>query len=146
MTTQITPSKQVRPRSRAPPWFTFPQSSSVNNQAEQAATGIDNLKMGESPAKKLDFEASNKENALIDVLPVDNVNLKKHAFDDVALQKPAVETKTEAKPTVAFTIKEDEADEPLLQENPHRFVLFPIKYHEVRRVLDASRIKSCCPI
>ena len=32
---------------------------------------------------------------------------------------------------VAPTIKEIEADEPLLQENPHRFVLFPIKYHEV---------------
>ena len=32
---------------------------------------------------------------------------------------------------VASTIKEDEADEPLLQENPQRFVLFPIKYHEV---------------
>ncbi|KAI9887266.1 MAG: Ribonucleotide-diphosphate reductase (RNR), small subunit [Watsoniomyces obsoletus] len=24
-----------------------------------------------------------------------------------------------------------EADEPILQENPHRFVLFPIKYHEI---------------
>ncbi len=37
----------------------------------------------------------------------------------------------EAKPTVAATIKAEEADEPLLQENPQRFVLFPIKYHEV---------------
>ena len=34
--------------------------------------------------------------------------------------------------SVAATIKETEADEPLLQENPQRFVLFPIKYHEVR--------------
>ena len=33
---------------------------------------------------------------------------------------------------VAPGIKAQEADEPLLQENPHRFVLFPIKYHEVR--------------
>lgn len=32
---------------------------------------------------------------------------------------------------VASTIKEEEAFEPLLQENPGRFVLFPIKYHEV---------------
>lgn len=29
------------------------------------------------------------------------------------------------------TVKQLEAEEPLLQENPHRFVLFPIKYHEV---------------
>ena len=27
--------------------------------------------------------------------------------------------------------EEDEADEPLLVENKNRFVLFPIKYHEV---------------
>ena len=26
---------------------------------------------------------------------------------------------------------ENEAEEPLLVENPNRFVLFPIKYHEV---------------
>lgn len=28
-------------------------------------------------------------------------------------------------------LKPEEADEPLLQENPNRFVVFPIKYHEV---------------
>jgi len=43
--------------------------------------------------------------------------------------EPEVESK-EA-PKVAPTIKELEADEPLLQENPHRFVLFPLKYHEI---------------
>ena len=32
---------------------------------------------------------------------------------------------------VASTIKEDEQDEPILRENAQRFVLFPIKYHEV---------------
>ena len=47
--------------------------------------------------------------------------------------KPVVAPVEEKKPTVAAGIKEDEADEPLLQENPHRFVLFPIKYHEVSR-------------
>ena len=31
----------------------------------------------------------------------------------------------------AHTLKPEEADEPLLQENPDRFVIFPIKYHEV---------------
>lgn len=39
--------------------------------------------------------------------------------------------KSETKPRVAPTIKSDEIDEPILQENPQRFVLFPIKYHEV---------------
>jgi ribonucleoside-diphosphate reductase subunit M2 len=29
----------------------------------------------------------------------------------------------------------DEKDEPLLKESQRRFVLFPIQYHEVRRVL-----------
>lgn len=39
--------------------------------------------------------------------------------------------KSETKPSVTSTIKPDEIDEPILQENPQRFVLFPIKYHEV---------------
>lgn len=39
---------------------------------------------------------------------------------------------TQVENSVASTIKSDEADEPLLRENPNRFVLFPIKYHEVR--------------
>lgn len=43
--------------------------------------------------------------------------------------EPVVES-TEA-PKVAPGIKELEADEPILQENPHRFVLFPLKYHEI---------------
>ena len=38
----------------------------------------------------------------------------------------------------AATIKEEEQDEPLLQENPQRFVLFPIRYHEVCLKLSAS--------
>lgn len=77
----------------------------------------------ESPVKKLDFSASNKENAPFDA-------------DLAALEaeidaKHKMDTKTEGKPSVAPTIKPEEADEPLLQENPQRFVLFPIKYHEV---------------
>ena len=40
--------------------------------------------------------------------------------------------KKQTSAVVAPTIKAEEADEPLLQENPQRFVLFPIKYHEVR--------------
>lgn len=65
-----------------------------------------------------------------------------------ANHKPVVEvTKVEekqAKPAVAPGIKPEEADEPLLQENPQRFVLFPIKYHEVR---DASlRVNWTFPV
>ena len=78
--------------------------------------------MTESPAKKLSFEAMGKE----------NVQTGAENVDDFELKKPATEViKTEEKLAVAPTIKPEEADEPLLRENPHRFVLFPIKYHEV---------------
>ena len=75
--------------------------------------------------KKIDSNlADNKENSAFDA-PI--VEAK------VDLTKSAIEVfKDEPKPTVAATIKPEESDEPLLQENPHRFVLFPIKYHEVR--------------
>ena len=83
--------------------------------------------MGDSPAKKLIFEPADKENAPANIPPP--------VIDDLELKKPLVEVydaKKEVKAIVAPTIKAEEADEPLLQENPHRFVLFPIKYHEVR--------------
>ena len=83
--------------------------------------------MGDSPAKKLHFDPVDKENA--------PANTPAPVMNDIELKKPLVEVydaKKEVTPTVAPTIKPGEADEPLLQENPHRFVLFPIKYHEVR--------------
>lgn len=58
--------------------------------------------------------------------------------DEVAVPIKGIPTlddepkKEEEKPTTAPTIKDEEAVEPILQENPQRFVLFPIKYHEVR--------------
>jgi ribonucleoside-diphosphate reductase subunit M2 len=73
--------------------------------------------MNESPVKKLNFDANGKENA-----PADT-DLKPAKVD---ADKPA-----EDAAKVAPGLKEIEAKEPLLQENPHRFVLFPIKYHEV---------------
>ena len=79
--------------------------------------------MGASPAKKLNFEPIDKENNPTTAVATENV-------DD--FKKPVMDNAREVKPVVAPTIKEIEADEPLLQENPHRFVLFPIKYHEVR--------------
>jgi ribonucleoside-diphosphate reductase subunit M2 len=80
--------------------------------------------MGDSPAKKLDFQAAGKENIPFEVdAPI---------ITDIEAKKPIVEeVKSEKAITVAPTIKPEEADEPLLQENPQRFVLFPIKYHEV---------------
>ena len=74
--------------------------------------------MSDSPVKKLDFKPVDKENAPLSSTTVD-------ATDKA--EKPV------EGPKVATTIKSTEADEPLLQENPHRFVLFPIKYHEVSR-------------
>ena len=84
--------------------------------------------MGDSPAKKLNFEAVGKENIPFDgdAPVVDDIEIKKSLVEDVKIEKAVV--------TVAPTIKPEESDEPLLQENPHRFVLFPIKYHEVSRV------------
>lgn len=77
--------------------------------------------MNDSPAKKLNFEAIGKE----------NVKDAGVTVDDVEIKKPLAEKVPEEKPAVAPTIRLEESDEPLLQENPHRFVLFPIKYHEV---------------
>lgn len=82
--------------------------------------------MNTSPVKKINFEAVGKENIARDAPVVDDLELKKPVLE-VAKQE-------EKKPIVAPTIKEEEANEPLLRENPHRFVLFPIRYHEV-----------CCP-
>ena len=78
--------------------------------------------MGDSPAKKLQFQAAGKENVPFDA---DTPLL------EVKIKKPIEEAKQEKAVVVAATIKPEESDEPLLQENPHRFVLFPIKYHEV---------------
>jgi ribonucleoside-diphosphate reductase subunit M2 len=80
--------------------------------------------MGDSPAKKLNFDVVGKEN-----LPFD---AETPIVADIEIKKLVDEVKTEKKAAVAPTIKPEEADEPLLQENPQRFVLFPIKYHEVR--------------
>jgi ribonucleoside-diphosphate reductase subunit M2 len=91
--------------------------------------------MSDSPVKKLDFSSMDKENIPVTAEPtVVEPELKKPVVKPIVeAVKPPVEA-----PKVAPTIKPTEADEPLLQENPQRFVLFPIKYHEVRARLDAS--------
>ncbi|KAK9780624.1 putative Ribonucleotide reductase [Seiridium cardinale] len=103
MATEITPSKK---------------STTANTRFLQAASAIESLKM-ESPVKKIDF--AGKENAPFDAdAPV-----------EIETQKPTIEASKEVVKAVAPTVKQEEADEPLLQENPQRFVLFPIKYHEI---------------
>jgi ribonucleoside-diphosphate reductase subunit M2 len=71
--------------------------------------------MSNSPAKKLDFASADKENVFKPIVGI----------PDLPEDEPV------AKTGVAPTIKPEEAHEPLLQENPNRFVLFPIKYHDV---------------
>jgi ribonucleoside-diphosphate reductase subunit M2 len=73
----------------------------------------------QSPVKKPVFSEENKENVEVAV-PIKGIPV---LGDEAEIE--------EKKPSVAATIKPEEADEPLLQENPNRFVLFPIKYHEV---------------
>jgi hypothetical protein len=114
--------------------------------------------MTDSPVKKLSFGiAADKENHIMDNSNASITTIDAGCDADPKLIKPSAAIKTEEKkaepqPAVAPTSRPEEADEPLLQENPHRFVLFPIKYHEVsplcffphkmRRTtrLDASKI------
>lgn len=113
----VTPSKKVRILC---PSTTF--SVSRTNASLQVAEAIENFKM-DSPIKKPVFTHEEKEN----VITSDNevaVPIKGIPLD----YEPA----TPAEASVAETIRKEEADEPILQENPQRFVLFPIKYHEVR--------------
>jgi ribonucleoside-diphosphate reductase subunit M2 len=84
--------------------------------------------MSDSPAKKLDFESTvDKENVFRPIVGIPDL----------------VEEDAPKQPTTASTIKEEEAHEPLLQENPHRFVLFPIKYHDVSRRVSTPPHASC---
>ena len=86
----------------------------------QAASAIADLKMNDSLAKKLDFADNDWADDSV-ARPVKGIpNLPEEEDADIK------------HPSTAPTIRKEEAHEPLLQENPHRFVLFPIKYHEVR--------------
>jgi ribonucleoside-diphosphate reductase subunit M2 len=91
----------------------------------QAASAIESFKM-ESPVEQPLFSAqADKENTLD----------SRYESDEVAVPIKGIPMMTDEpakQPEVAPTLKEEEASEPILQENPNRFVLFPIKYHEVR--------------
>lgn len=72
----------------------------------------------------------------------------KYAADEVAVpikgipELPDEPVEEPIAAAVAPTIKEEEAVEPILQENPQRFVLFPIKYHEVSTMLTRTRLHA----
>lgn len=83
--------------------------------------------MSDSPVKKLDFESVGKENTA--------------SIKPISAPTEKITEKPMEVPKATPTEKELEATEPLLQENPNRFVLFPIKYHEVSHVVDASTRK-----
>ena len=139
MATQLTPSKQVSLLMLMPRLDkTRPTRSRIltSSASRQAASSLEKFKMGDSPVKKLNFEPTDKENAPLSA-----------ALDVAKDIKPVVEKSVEKSvvkeaPKAVPSIKELEASEPLLQENPHRFVLFPIKYHEVSFTsTNASRAK-----
>ncbi|KAK0646124.1 ribonucleotide reductase [Cercophora newfieldiana] len=90
--------------------------------SKQAASAIDSFKM-ESPVKKLDFSAPGKENKPFDA---DLATLEAE-IDAKHMENKATQEVTK---TVAAAPKPLD-DEPLLRENAQRFVLFPIKYHEI---------------
>ena len=123
MTTETTPIKLVCRHCHL--LSASPLCRYANDLTTQAAAGLDILRLDGSPAKKLSYPSVDKENAPFDAPIIAEVDFMKPVIDVV---------KTEPKAAVAPTIKDEEADEPLLQENAHRFVLFPIKYHEVRIV------------
>jgi hypothetical protein len=108
----LTPSKQV----------IHPPVASVNKCIDvfflQAANALSEMNIGKdntysvaSLKEKFARAARGKENAAVLVG-------KKHIIDE-----PAEQDKKHA--------KAEEEEEPLLVENKKRFVLFPIKYHEV---------------
>jgi hypothetical protein len=102
----------------------------VNNNHAQAAASFETLKVKDSPIKKLNFDVEDKEN-----MPVTIGSTP--APESILEKKPVLEIQQQSKveePSAPKTLKELEKDEPLLQENPHRFVLFPLKYHEIVRV------------
>ncbi|KAK2604832.1 hypothetical protein N8I77_007730 [Diaporthe amygdali] len=93
--------------------------------SKQAASAIESLKM-ESPVKKLDLGIANKENDFQDpaVATLAQDLDAKHAATKEIIKAPE-------EPAKIPDLRQDELEEPILKENPQRFVLFPIQYHEI---------------
>jgi ribonucleoside-diphosphate reductase subunit M2 len=102
--------------------------------SKQAASAINNLNM-ESPVKKLNFDVTDKENQPIDESALaslaDQIDAAEPEIKDVVKPTETKQAEKEDSKAVTPASKPDVSDEPILQENPQRFVLFPIKYHEI---------------
>jgi ribonucleoside-diphosphate reductase subunit M2 len=102
--------------------------------SKQAASAINNLNM-ESPVKKLNFDVTDKENQPIDESALaslaDQIDAAEPEIKDVVKPNETKQAEKEDSKAVTPANKPDVSDEPILQENPQRFVLFPIKYHEI---------------
>jgi ribonucleoside-diphosphate reductase subunit M2 len=89
----------------------------------QAASAIQSFNI-ESPIKKMQLDVvANKENIQA-----------RYDADEVAVPIkgiPAFDEPTKPVEPVEDIKKDANEDEPILRENSQRFVLFPIKYHEV---------------
>ncbi|KAL1387679.1 ribonucleoside-diphosphate reductase-like protein subunit M2 [Phyllosticta capitalensis] len=95
--------------------------SAQQTPSKKAAAAVEALSMNDSIPKQPDFASPDYD---------DSVARPIVGIPDLPDQAEE-EDNEEGHPSVAATIKKEEAHEPLLQENPHRFVLFPIKYHEI---------------
>ncbi|TKA67095.1 Ribonucleoside-diphosphate reductase small chain [Cryomyces minteri] len=88
--------------------------------SKKAAAAIENLKMSGSPAKKLDFNIDDKENVVSTgpevAVPIKGIPI----LDDLPEKSEPLEKTADGLEM-----------EPILAENAQRFVLFPIKYHEI---------------
>lgn len=79
---------------------------------KQAANALSNMTVDDAPSPKKNLSS---------VFESARSPAKGGLVPDLELRKPAEETATEP----------EDSYEPILTENKHRFVLFPIKYHEV---------------
>lgn len=109
-----------------------------------------------SPVKKLDFGSADKENnpnasateqSVVKSTPPYTQSATSREVQELKallaqsqakIEELTQKNKQDELALVVPTIKPEEADEPLLQDNPNRFVVFPIKYHEVSR--DPKRV------
>jgi hypothetical protein len=109
--------------------------ANLANASLQAVEALENFNI-ESPMKQPLFTALSEEK--------ENIITKEVAVPVKGIPMPEdLPEVEEAKPSAAPGIKGDEMNEPILQVNPNRFVLFPIKYHEVSsaRLTRTRRVK-----
>lgn len=84
--------------------------------SKKAAVAMSNLEITDHPVNKMKFQA--------DLVKEPTTTDQKQAVKALdSLDEELLESRRQLKKT--------ECDEPILKENTHRFVLFPIKYHEI---------------